>query len=296
MKPPKSRPARIALAGAFLVAAAAAFAQPMPSAVAPTVSFHEKMPPTEAGARLIQAFIAGDAPGKIAPYFEEEVHPKLTPETIDGFRSEISWASDVLGDAMALFASGSRPLPSGGNEYYREYRFAFENDQKHPVLLVQVTYGDSLTNKASGVFVKNFVADGRERKIGEGRAWQVDGRKVDVHSLALIEFEPGFLLAVKVEDTDTASIETREAALPFSAPIAREAVARGWLDSARAAMGTRPKPLLDEVGVLFMRVDPRLGYTHFRHTVTPEEYAPAAKKAEGAKAPAGKQAETKKGK
>jgi hypothetical protein len=43
-----------------------------------------------------------------------------------------------------------------------------------------------------------------------------------------------------------------------------------------------------------MRVDPKLGYTHFRHTVLPEEYAvvkkPAAKKSAPAKAA------TKKGK
>src|SRR5690606_36919975 len=57
----------------------------------PAPAFNAKMSPAEAGARLIQAFIAGDPPARIAPYFEEEVRPNLTEAAIEDFRLQLSW-------------------------------------------------------------------------------------------------------------------------------------------------------------------------------------------------------------
>jgi hypothetical protein len=298
----------IAALAAFVTAAlvsvpafAAKAAQPLPpsvpdttSAPVPATTYEAGLPPAQAGARLIQAFIAGDRPAQIAPFFDDAVAPSLTDEAVADFQSQLTWMSDILGDALQVFAEGHRTLPDGTPEYDREYRFANESDRRHPLILVQAQYSDSLTNKATGIFIKTFVPDQRERKLSEAQAWKIGERIVDVQSVSLLEFPSGFLLFVRVEDGDTASLDTREAALPHSAPVAREAVARGWIDSARASLGEESKPLLEEIGVLFMRVDPKLGYTHFRHTVLQEEYAvvkkPAAKKSAPAKAA------TKKGK
>ncbi len=279
-----SRPALAAAAALLLsILSTQATAQIGPSpAPAPAPAYDPKLPPAASGARLIQAFIAGDTPEQIAPYFEDEIRPQLTEELVAGFRSQLTWIASVLGDALALFSSGTRTLPDGSTEFFREYTFAREADHKHPMVVIQVMFADSLVNRASGAFVKTFVPNQNERPIGGGRTWTVEGRKVEIHSLQLVDFEEGYLFAIRIEDADTVPIETREAAIPHVLPVVREAVARGWLDSARAATGGSPKPLLDEIGVHLVRTDPRMGYVHFRYTLGPDVYA-APKPAEPAK-------------
>src|SRR5690606_40657762 len=62
-------------------------------------------------------------------------------------------------------------------------------DHKHPMVVIQVMFADSLVNRASGAFVKTFVPNQNERPIGGGRTWTVEGRKVEIHSLQLVDFE-----------------------------------------------------------------------------------------------------------
>jgi hypothetical protein len=249
----------------------------VPTAVAGP-EYSPDLPPATAGAYLVQALIAGDPPARIIPYFEEALAPKLTEEAVRDLHARLVWVTNILGDALQVFTEGSRPLPDGNREYFREYRFANEADRAHPIVVAQVMFADSLVNKASGIFVKTFTREPGERRLADSLTWKIGGRALHVHSIAVMELESEFVLFARVENNDTVSLADREAALPYTLPIARELAARGWLDSARALIADSKKPLIDEIGVLFMRVDPHYGYVHIRQTVRADEYAGPRKK------------------
>ena len=285
-------------AAAMLLTVPAFAADTAPPAISgpmTATTYEAGLSPAQAGARLVQAIIAGDPPEQIAPFFEESLGPSVTVEAIQGLRQQLTWMSDVLGDALQVFAQGSRPHEGGLRIHFREYRFANEMDKRHPLAVAQVMFSDSLTNKASGIFIKSFLRESGERRLSDGQVWKVGPRALQVHSIGVMELNSVFVLFVRVEDSDTTNLATREAALPYTAPIAREAVAQGWLDSARAIIGDSPKPLIDEVGVLFIRVDPGHGYVHIRHTARADEYAAPMRKSPEKK-PTAKKSGTRKGK
>jgi hypothetical protein len=86
---------------------------------------------------------------------------------------------------------------------------------------------------------------------------------------------------VQFYDEDTAAL-THGIVGQKGPALVREAIARGYLDSARTAR--TGKPLSKDVGVVFIRKDPQEGLVHVKVGFSPEEYAESADSATSAPA------------
>src|SRR5690606_28418104 len=94
----------------------------------------------------------------------------------------------------------------------------------------------------------------REKRIAEAQSWTVDGDTVDIHAINLVETPQGPIMAIQFFDEDTAQ-STRESVGRAGVALIREALARGYMDSAYAQMESG-QTLSAEIGVVYIRKDP----------------------------------------
>jgi hypothetical protein len=221
---------------------------------------------SDAGRLLILGVLSRD-PEAIKPYLVDSLRTEVTPEVIDALRSQISWLYDMLGGDFREFMRGTRTFEDGARVYYREYQMANVSDNRAPILVVQVLFPDSTVPQAVGLQVKSFL--GSEKLISGAKTWKIEGREIDIHSMVLAENAEGKFLAILLHDPDTAALE-RERIGRIATPLIREAIARGYLDTAKAA--NDGVEVQKTVGTVFMRRDPNAGFIHARVAFRPEEY------------------------
>jgi len=259
------------------VAAKAAAAAPAPS-----------LSQEEVGRRAITGILREWPIDSLKPYFEEGAFEALTKENLDGFRGQIAWLPRFIGDSMVVFMTGTEiPDSAGRTAFFREYRFANESSKRAPLMLVHLYFADSTAPRILGAYNKVFDDDTRNR-IADAQVWETPAGKIDVHSISYMEFPSGLLPIVRVFDEDTTELDSVRATEKAS-PVAREAIARGFLDQIQKA-----KPgakLIPRFGVSLLRRDPHRGYTQIPIALFPSSYggkedtafAPASRPA-GAKA------------
>ena len=162
-------------------------------------------------------------------------------------------------------------MDSTGKEkaFFREYRLATESNKRAPLLVVHVWFKDSVVNQASGTFVKTFLESG-EKRIAESRTWDVEGKHVDINSLILVQVgDSSTMMAIEAFDTGSVRMDTTYGRT-HGAPIIRKAIAEGFLDSAKAHGDG--KTLVDDIGVAFMRNDPKFGMIKLKFGIQPRDY------------------------
>jgi hypothetical protein len=246
----------------------AAHAVPSGPVLGPLVPMSQE----ERGKNLAWALMSGDS-GIIASYFDDSVKANLTKDKIKKIQSQITWLSKLIGDSLDQFMTGMHRDSLGRDRmFFREYRLGTEINKRAPLIVIHVLYKDSTTTLSAGVFVKTFLEDS-EKRLASDLTWTINGKKVDVHSVTLIHLQPGDILAVKVFDDDTTTLDSATIKRK-GIPIAREAVAQGFLVKAKAAV--QGKTLLPAIGVAFLRKDPHLGYSQFKYGIAQEEYLNAA--------------------
>lgn len=223
----------------------------------------------QAGIEAVHAILTGEL-DSIAPRFEEEVRPDLTRERAKILRSQISWLYDLIGGEFEQFMSGRTRFPDSTPAYFREYRMANETNERAPLLLVHLLFADSVTPYVAGAQVKNFLSSGRETPVSGEQQWDIGDESIEVHSVKVVETDQGGMLAVMYFDTDPAPLDSKEEVARRGLPVAREAHARGLLDSARAVM--KGRGVTNDIGVGFIRNDPEQGHLQIKIGFPPEEY------------------------
>lgn len=233
------------------------------------------------GENLAWALMSGDST-IVASYFDDSVKANLSKKTIVKIQSQITWLSKLIGDSLEQFMTGMH-LDSTGHErmFFREYRLANEINKRAPLIVIHVLYKDSTTTLSSGVFVKTFLEDS-EKRLASDLTWNVNGKKVEVYAVTLIEFQKGDMLAIKVYDDDTSKVDKTKLTQK-SVPIVREAIAQGFLGKAKSQLNG--KPLLDGIGVAFIRKDPHFGFVQVKFGVGPEDYGLKKDSTKSAKSP-----------
>lgn len=245
-----------------------------PGGYAPKLSLHFPPPPDSltqdyVARKFIFALLAGQT-DTLRPLFAEEVQPYVTDPRVERMRSQISWLYTMIGgDFAELYTGGT------DSTFFREYRFANETNTRSPMVVVHVMFRDSTDPAIMGAHIKNFLGD-NEKQLAGPQAWKIGGKNVDIHSVVLAPVDSGHVLAIQFYD-DTQDPLTQELADSIGIPVIREALARGWRDSAQAALAGGV--LLDRIGVTMIRKDRHIGLTHARVGFGPESYElPAAEK------------------
>jgi hypothetical protein len=203
----------------------------------------------------------------VAMLFEKEAHPHVTQEVVDHFQGQFKWLYNFIGGDFEEFFSGHG---AGDSSFFREYRMSNESNKRYPLILIHVVFPDSVTPVLIGAQVKSFLG-GKEKRVTGDQTWNIEGRDLDLHSIIVAETGEGNLMAVQFYDEDTADI-SQETIARYGVPLIREALARGYLDSARTVLDPG-QTLKDEIGVVFIRKDRRQGLTHYKVGFRPEDYA-----------------------
>lgn len=211
---------------------------------------------------FIHHLLTGDR-DSVAALFEESVRPHVTPNVVEGLRSQFKWLYDFVGGDFEEFDSGRLDTAT----YYREYRMSNEINKRSPLVLIKALFPDSITPVLVDAQVKSFVA-GDEKQIAGEQVWSLEGRAYDLHSIITVRTPEGYLLAVRFYDPDTADL-SRESIARLGIPLARELLARDYMDSARAALPG--VSLLPDVGVVFIRNDKREGYEQVQMSFRPAD-------------------------
>jgi hypothetical protein len=243
-------------------------------------------------ARLAITGILRDMPlDSIKPYFDDSVRANVTPENIKGFREQIGWLPQFIGDSLDLFMTGTQVVDSSGRTaFFREYRFAAESSKRAPLIIIHLYFDDSISPYIAGAYNKNFDNDTKNR-IADAQVWQTPSGEVDVHSVSYVEFSEGVLPVLRIYDEgDTTTLDSALAAAK-GGPAVREAIARGYLKQIKAAKPNAKH--IDRFGVAFIRRNPREGYGQYTFALAPESYRdaseaskPTSGKAGGAKSKA----------
>jgi hypothetical protein len=229
---------------------------------------------TDFGKRLINACLRGDYAVALAA-FDSSVRDKVTPEVFAGVHAQMRALPGASADSLEEAASGESVAQRYGPIFYREYRFAHEVAKGPPGVLIHVSFPDSTSPRAVGLFIQRLAAPqgepgkistyrGEEKTLAGAQTWKVGGREVEVEEIVLLGFREGHMLSIKVFD-DEAGALTMPAAKRKAAPIVKAAEARGWLVKAKAA----EPDLLDRVAVAFLVRD---GSGGFRTQLEPSEY------------------------
>jgi hypothetical protein len=274
-----SLPATIAILVAISLAAcagtgktgAAASAVDVPAAEAALTSFGSASAPVgltpspeqEEAAQAFLYHLLSDHRDSLAELFVEEVRPQVTGEIMKTLREQITWIYRFIGGEFELFHSGG-----ADSNWFREYRMANESNKRSPMLVVHLVFEDPVAPGLTGAQVKNFM--GGEKRVAGEQVWEIGDREFDIHSIITVEVQAGNLMAVQFYDEDVDEDVDRDYVADRAVPLIREAIARGYADSARVVL--EGKPLLDEVGVVFIRRDRREGFVHFKVSFRPEEY------------------------
>jgi len=235
--------------------------------------------------KFIYALLAGQT-DTLKTLFAPDVRPYVTEELTERLRSQFNWLYGMIGGDFEQFLTGGRD-----SAFFREYRLANESSDRSPLIVIQVVFPDSVKTELIGAQVKNFLG-GNEKRLGEAQTWKIDGQDFDIHSVILAHLDTVSVLAIQFfdESKDTLSMESVKR---IGVPLIKEAIARGFVDSARTKLGA--SKLADRVGVVFIRHDKRDGFGHYRIGYAPEDFGgfPDAK-APGKKSKAPKAAPAKK--
>lgn len=228
------------------------------------------------GRRLIAVFQRGDYAAARAA-FDSSIRANVTEEIFRGVQAQIKDLSAAAGDSLEQVSSGESVAMRYGPIFFREYRFVNEVAKGRPGVLINVSFPDSTTDHALGLFIKRLAVPetsqrqgqvstyrGEEKTLEGPQKWQVAGGVVDVDEIALLDFREGHMLSIKVYD-DSAATLNMASAKRKAVPIVKEAEARGVLKKAKRENGD----LLDRVGVAFLIRD---GSGGFRAQVEPSEY------------------------
>jgi len=250
--------------GFILLLSFAAHSQPGGRVLGPMVP----TPQMERGKNLIWALMSGDS-DIVASYFEDSVKVNLTKDKIQKIQSQMTWLSKLIGDSLDQLMTGYHRDSTGHKTlFFREYRLANESNKRAPLIVIHVLYKDSTTTLSSGVFVKTFLEDS-EKRLASDLTWKVNGKTIDVNTVTVIHLKAGDILAIKVYDDDTTALDSATIRRK-GVPIIREAIAQGFLEKTKAQLAG--KPLLNGIGVAFIRRDPRFGYTQFKYGLAPKDY------------------------
>lgn len=257
-----------ALAGAvaaLALAAAFAAAGNPPAADASAKTADTARTQKEASIEFIRHLLL-DQRDSAAALFEDTLRHYVTDELVKRYRSQFKWLYDFIGGDFVQFHSGGTD-----SFFFREYRLANETNKRFPLIVVQTVFRDSTDPTMVGGNVKNFLGSG-EKNIAGAQTWTVDGRELDLHGIVLAETPRGPILALQLYDESTGPA-TNEAYGRTGIALVREALARGYMDSAYARLDSG-QTLGADVGVVFIRKDPEVGFIHTKIGFGPESYAP----------------------
>ena len=221
--------------------------------------------------RLAITGILRDLPvDSILRYFEDSVKASVTPEAMKGFKGQIGWLPQFIGDSLDLFMTGTQRLDSNGRTaFFREYRFAAETNKRAPLIIVHLFFEDSISPLIAGAYNKNFDSDTKNR-VADAQVWSTPSGDIDVHSIAYVEFDQGILPVIRIYDEgDTTTFDSTLAAAK-GGPAVKEAIARGFLAQIKAAKPNAT--FIDRFGVAFIRRDPREGYAQHTFALEPRAY------------------------
>lgn len=243
--------------------------------------------------KFIYSLLAGQT-DTLKTLFAPDVREYVTEELTERLRSQFNWLYGMIGGDFQEFMTGG-----GDSAFFREFRLANESNDRSPLIVIQVVFPDTVKTELIGAQVKNFLA-GNEKRLGEAQTWKIGEQNFDIHSVILARLDTISVLAIQFfdESEDTLSMESVKR---IGVPIIKEAIARGYVDSARTMLAGGK--LADRVGVVFIRKDKREGFGHYRIGYAPEDFGgfpdeKAAKKsgtAKGSKAtPAKKKTPAKK--
>lgn len=214
--------------------------------------------------KFIYAMLAGQL-DTLKALFAPDVQPYVTEPVMERLRSQYNWLYGIIGGEFVQFHSGGRD-----SMFFREYRLRNETNDRSPLIVVHLAFRDSVDPVLIGAQVKNFLG-GNEKRIAGEQSWTIKGQKFDIHSIILAHMDSGSVLAIQFYD-DSPDTLSEEMVGRIGIPLIKEAFRRGYVDTARAALGDRP--LLDRVGVVFIRKDPRSGMLHARIGFGPEDFGP----------------------
>lgn len=260
-----------------------------PPEPAPRLELHFPPPPDPltqdyVAKKFIYSLLAGQI-DTLKPLFEEDVRPYITEPLVERMRSQISWLYGMIGgEFVELFTGGTDSM------FFREYRFANETNDRSPLVVVHVVFRDSTDPTLIAAQVKNFLG-GNEKRLAGAQTWEIGGQNFDIHSLVVVPVDSGSVLAIQFYD-DTQDTLSQEMVNRIGIPIIREALARGYRDTALAVV--EKPPLLDRIGVAFIRKDKRQGLMYARVGFAREDYEIPADSVKADKAKAGKPAAKKK--
>lgn len=240
------------------------------SAAASAAPIDTVLTQSQAGRALILGVLSRKVEA-VTPYLIDSLRPDLTPEVMEGLRSQMGWLYDMIGGDFDESMRGTRTFEDGAKVFYREYVMSSTADRRAPLLVIQVLFPDSVQPRAVGLQVKSFL--GGEKFISGAKVWKIDGREIEIHQMLLAENAEGKFLAIQIHDPDTAALD-RDRIGRIATPLIREAIARGYLDSAKAA--NAGVDVQKTVGVVFLRRDPNAGFVHARVAFSPQEYAVGA--------------------
>lgn len=224
--------------------------------------------------KFIYSMLAGQL-DTLKPLFAEDVRPYVTESLMERLRAQFNWFYGIIGGEFEQFHTGG-----GDSTFFREYRLANETNDRSPLIVIQVVYRDSIDPTLIGAQVKNFLGGNEKRLAGE-QTWTIKGQKFDIHSLILAQLDTGSVLAIQFYDESPDTL-SQELVGRIGIPLIKEAFKRGYVDSARTALAGAP--LLDRVGVVFIRKDKREGMMHARIGFGPEDFGGMPGAAKGGKA------------
>ena len=204
----------------------------------------------------------------VAALFDSVSQPYVTQELVDRFQGQFKWLYNFIGGEFELFMKGG-----GDSAWFREYRMANETNKRYPLILIQTVFSDTVSPVMIGAQVKNFLG-GKEKPVASAQVWEVGDASYDLHAITATETGQGTLMVIAFHDPDTAQL-TQESVAKKALPLIREAVTRGYLDSTKATLDPG-QTLSQDVGVSFIRKEPRLGLTHVKISFSPSDYAAPA--------------------
>ncbi len=261
-----------------------------PPEPAPRLDLHFPPPPDPltqdyVAKKFIYSLLAGQI-DTLKPLFDKEAQPYITEPLVERMRSQFSWLYGMIGGDFVEFFSGG-----GDSSFFREYRFANETNDRSPLVAIHIVFRDSTDPTLVGAQVKNFLG-GNEKRVTGAQTWKVKGQDFDIHSVVVVPVDSGSVMAIQFYD-DSQDTLSQEMVNRIGIPLIREALVRGYRDSARTVAEGEGSTLLDRIGVAFIRKDKRQGLMYARIGFGPDDYALPADSSKGGKSAKAGKATTK---
>ncbi len=232
-----------------------------------------------ASQKFIYTVLAGNL-DSLKVLFAEEVRDQVTKDVMEYMQGQYKWFWDMVRGDFELLVAGQRD-----SSYFREYRIANETNKRYPLVVIQVEFPDSLSTKLIGAQVKNFLGGAETRLTGE-QTWVINDKTYDIHSIIVAQLDSvTHIMAVKYFEDDTGKVD-QDFITKRGIPLAKEALARGYRDSALAIL--KGKSLRPDVGVVLIRKDPLAGMVHIKVSFRPEDMGLAPEPTKPEKSKSGK--------